>query len=547
MAARRRSQRLNGLFPLSYTGVVPVSPVNFVIEQRQPTTQDFKNFYTGDLWLDVGTNVNLSSRDVYMLVDAKQNIATWINFGAGGDLETLTGDSGGPVTPLAQNIDVLGDAAAGLTTIGNPGAHSITVSTISGGPFLQTLTGDAGPIISPDGSGNIDIITENTTVEFTGSANQLELDFGIDNILIGTEVLGITGTQNIGLGKNVLSVLTSGDDNIAIGDNAGEFINTGSRNVLAGKGAGQDLTDGNDNIAIGFEALEQPVGSGVLRNIAIGSRALRNTDGNENVAVGYFSGLSLNTGSSNILLGSTAGSILTGTDSRNIDIGNVGVPGDNDTIRIGEDGVQTSCYIAGIAGVTVSNQETVTIDTTTGQLGSTASGGGGNANAFYAEQQNNTAGAVSTLTAGSYPGGNTMGITDGPMVEIYDPDNVFNPGDGMAVPASFTAPQEGIYSFNWSINLIPNGVSDFTTSALTLYFDNNGTFRRVNVTRLPSVGGGIIRDGMSLNTTLITFMSVSAVMTFKFGATASPVTGTFTYAAGPPTQVGNWISGFRIA
>src|SRR5690606_4767648 len=84
MAQRTRSQRLNGLFPLSYTGVVPVSPVNFVIDNRPPTTQDYKNFYIGDLWLDMSTNTPPTNSDVWMLVSVTNNVATWVHFGSGG-------------------------------------------------------------------------------------------------------------------------------------------------------------------------------------------------------------------------------------------------------------------------------------------------------------------------------------------------------------------------------------------------------------------------------------------------------------------------------
>ena len=40
MAQRSRAQRLNGLFPLSYVGVIPVSPPNFIMDDRPPTVND---------------------------------------------------------------------------------------------------------------------------------------------------------------------------------------------------------------------------------------------------------------------------------------------------------------------------------------------------------------------------------------------------------------------------------------------------------------------------------------------------------------------------
>jgi hypothetical protein len=63
-----------------------------------------------------------------------------------------------------------------------------------------------------------------------------------------------------------------------------------------------------------------------------------------------FSALSNNTGSGNIALGSGAGGALT-TGNSNIDIGNVGVAGESNTLRIGFS--QFDTFIAGISGTTV--------------------------------------------------------------------------------------------------------------------------------------------------------------------------------------------------
>jgi len=58
------------------------------------------------------------------------------------------------------------------------------------------------------------------------------------------------------------------------------------------------------------------------------------------------------TGAFNIALGTSAGQNLT-TGDRNIDIGNLGVANEGNTIRIGTTDDQSATYIAGIAGQTV--------------------------------------------------------------------------------------------------------------------------------------------------------------------------------------------------
>jgi predicted ribosome quality control (RQC) complex YloA/Tae2 family protein len=76
-------------------------------------------------------------------------------------------------------------------------------------------------------------------------------------------------------------------------------------------------------------------------------------------------------GSNNIAFGVDAGSFLT-TGNNNIDIGNSGIIGESDTIRIG--GSQTKTFIAGIRGVTtgIGNAIPVLIDSAS-QLGTVSS------------------------------------------------------------------------------------------------------------------------------------------------------------------------------
>jgi hypothetical protein len=52
-----------------------------------------------------------------------------------------------------------------------------------------------------------------------------------------------------------------------------------------------------------------------------------------------------------------------------------GVAGDNNTIRIGTEATQTRAFMAGINGNAVANQNTLVIDSVTGQLGATTDSG----------------------------------------------------------------------------------------------------------------------------------------------------------------------------
>lgn len=149
------NQRLNGINPLSYLGANAVQPPDFVTKPRPPTSTDSKNFYLGQIWLDTGTNIPATANDVYMLVGLQGNSATWVAFG-GGDLQTLTGNSGGAVAPDGTfNINVVGDGTT-INVTGNPGTNTLTISTVGTG-VINTLTGNSGGAISPT-AGNINIV-----------------------------------------------------------------------------------------------------------------------------------------------------------------------------------------------------------------------------------------------------------------------------------------------------------------------------------------------------------------------------------------------------
>jgi hypothetical protein len=151
---------------------------------------------------------------------------------------------------------------------------------------------------------------------------------------------------------------------VADGDRALYSNTTGGQNTATGYQALNSNTTGFDNTANGFEALT--FNTTGFSNTANGDYALQsNTTADGNTADG-FGALQNNTGGFNIALGYHAGvNLTTGID--NIDIGNEGVAGDSETIRIGIDGFQTATFIAGISGTAVSG--TIVVVDSNGQLG----------------------------------------------------------------------------------------------------------------------------------------------------------------------------------
>lgn len=202
------------------------------------------------------------------------------------------------------------------------------LTTSGPGSFVQTITGNTGGPVPPT-AGNINLDTAGTTVLFAGNpgTSTITLNFGISDLLLGTTGSLIAGTQNVSLGQ-----LSAGN-----------------------------ITNGNNNTAIGYNSLP-----------------------------------SLITGSNNTAMGNGSGSAYVAAESSNIVIGNVGTAAENNTIHIGTQGAgagqQNRAFIAGITGINVGSvANVVSIDTGTGQLGTTAI----------------TAGTGITIT----PGANTITIS----------------------------------------------------------------------------------------------------------------------------------------
>jgi hypothetical protein len=163
-----------------------------------------------------------------------------------------------------------------------------------------------------------------------------------------------TGTASVGLGAQALSGLTTGDGN-----------------TIIGAGSGSNITTGGANTSLGFFALENNI-----------------------------------VGTNNIALGNSAGSALLG--SSNIDIGNIGVAGDNHIMRLGTQGSGlgqiNQTYVAGIYQTTnVDPYEVVTVSSV-GKLGSFKGTDGQiliGSTAGSPSWGNITAGAGITITNGS--------------------------------------------------------------------------------------------------------------------------------------------------
>ncbi len=226
---------------------------------------------------------------------------------------------------------------------------------------------------------------DNTAIGFDALFSSTNTFF---NTAVGSQALfsSTSSEANTAVGYKAMFGNTTGSFNTATGQQALAGNNTGLANTADGTGALFANTTGGENTASGADALGDNTtgdfntanGSAALlrnrsgnNNTANGGGALSgNTTGSNNTADGVNALLNNRLGDQNIALGSSAGSNTTG--SNNIDIGNVGIRGESNRIRIGTLGNHTDTFIAGISGVTVAEGVAVIIDAN-GQLGTVTS------------------------------------------------------------------------------------------------------------------------------------------------------------------------------
>lgn len=411
-------RRLNGINPLSYMGVNPLMPPDMYTKPFAPTPQDYQNVELADLWLDTTTEIT------YILVSLdQQNISTlggpakWVPFtGGAGSVFTLTGNTGGAVSPLAGNINTVGDGTY-ITVTGNPATHTLTASLINGATYTNSFV-TSSPVATPAATGGTAVPAANV-LNIQGSHN-ISLSGGLPNTGAANDVV-VWGNNAITLGDlTPLSAdagavtCTTGDVIITAGDltlpntnaagNQGiikfggnRFIsNYGDFNTFVGADSGNTtltVISAMNNTGVGFQALlslttgtgNVGVGNAALRDLTTGSFNSSTTSLGELISGSFNSGFgnaltALTTGSYNTALGYHAGLNYSGAESSNISIASPGVLGESNVCRIGfatGTGTQqlNKVFIYGIAGITtdVADAVPVLISASTSQLGTISS------------------------------------------------------------------------------------------------------------------------------------------------------------------------------
>lgn len=378
-------------FPTDSGTAVPAAGALNIIANNAATHCGSSVEFTG-----AGNTVTLN------VTDAGGNVLIGLSAGnltLSGTANTGLGFNAGHALTSGSNNTFVGDLAGqsvttGLsnTALGKSTLNSLTTgsnNTVIGQGSATALITGAANIILGEASGNALTSSEsgNTLIGSAGQvgvSNQIIIALGsggnrwVHNVG-GTFVgnlsgnLAYSGTGGMtGLGENALNAATTATDCTIVGQQAGAMITTGSSNTIVGKDAGHLITTGQDNTIIGTSAAFNGIATGLLT-------------GGSNIIIGFGTGVGY-TGaeSNNIIIGTSLGGKVGA--SGEIRIGNVGSPGNNQNIFIGNASgndtytLPTNGQNIAVGGQALASLTTSFYNTAMGQgaLQSLTSGVGGN-------------------------------------------------------------------------------------------------------------------------------------------------------------------------
>jgi len=277
---------------------------------------------------------------------------------AGNSTTTGTGNTAVGTSALSANTTGINNTALGASAL----SASTTAKDSSAFGWFALAANTTGAQNHAFGAGALFSNTTGSSNSAFGLAALYHNTTANNNSAFGYGALNANtlGTQNEGFGYEALFANTTGNGNAAFGTGALYKNTTG----------GTSSTTGGNSAFGNFALLANTTAGG---NSAFGFSALTaNTIGNNNVAFGAASLASLTSGGGNIAIGTGAGGNLKAAESNNIYVGNSGIAGESNTIRIGYIGTITSAYIAGISGKTSANGVEVFVNGT-GQLGTVKS------------------------------------------------------------------------------------------------------------------------------------------------------------------------------
>ena len=365
---------------------------------------------------------------------------------------------------------------------------------------------------------NVDQLRSDTTMSINASHNisLLQTNSNDDNLssynIGGGNIANVTGSRNVGFGKQNLNAVLAGSDNTAMGDGSLEKVTSGNSNTGFGSDALGNSTDGDFNTA---------VGSGALNDVLTGEN---------NTAVGYNAGVNVSTGSGNTYIGKSAGLVDVG--SNNIYIGE----GSGSSVASGNNNVIIGSF--GGSAINGSSNNIIISDGSGNNRIQVDSGGdatfsgnvliGTNINSDIPLQVNKETASSGTAIAFLR---NTDAAGNGLVVDVTTPQNYvadFRIGNvsKMRISSGGDATFSGIVGINGSTTAnVPLTATTSSGYEDVAYFKSAGTNIKARINLIPTgTGDGVVNataNDLVLQTGGADRLTISSVGTATFSGIVS--------------------------
>lgn len=470
----------SGTVVLGYQGINPTNPPQLIVETRNPGVNDRQGYKLLDLW------VNYVSNQVFMLVSLARKTAQWaLLFPSSGGGEIFATNSGNAIPNASNEIEVLGGTNFNTAGAGN----TVTINldnnlSIAGSLTIESL---AAGVIQTDSNG-----------EFFTSVG----DDGYVLIGGGTEPQWAqitSGTITISYGPNTVDFTAPGVGDANFMTDDGTAVPIASTVIFNGISNMNTSASGN-TVNINLDTTVNHSGNLTVTNDVIANQVIVGGD----VGFSAFSEGVVQSNSSGVLTSSS------GNDGEILIAATAGAPA-------------WANITSTDASVTITNgANTINIENN--------SGGGlpQSSDGFLALNPSDFSNQSLDLLG--------QNVT---MVEIFDDNNNFTPGNGAGTSAKYTAPSDGkyvmgFYMLGTGFPLTP-GVTARQTCGVRINTTQHN-WGQQNFTRFaPNTSGTVFRGAM-----LELFLDMGDTVEFQvinntsgtptvFGSPSVPLTYCFGY------------------
>jgi hypothetical protein len=225
------------------------------------------------LTLDINSKISLSNNDSGTNNTVFGNSAG-ANLGSGALYNTLFGHNAGNALTTGDANTFFGQGAGAQHTLGGSNiaiGHNAFAQTDEG---TNSLSSADNIFIGQDAGGGAYANAESSR------------NIAIGNLTLDAALNG--AFNNVVIGHQAASAVTSGDSNIVLGKSAALVMSTGNQNIIIGQDAGAALTTQDTCIFIGHDSGKAVNNNGANGSIFIGYQAgLAVTNGEKNTAMGY--------------------------------------------------------------------------------------------------------------------------------------------------------------------------------------------------------------------------------------------------------------------